>query len=128
MKVTTVRFSEELWAAVSAEAARAGVSASQFIREAALARAAGAAGARGEVVFDSYAATVGEVERAPELERPPELEPDRQRAIQSALSALTRALSGTARDDAEALRAESRQARRTSEQRRAARERSRRST
>ena len=40
MKVTTVRFSDELWATIQAEAELAGVSASQFIREAALARAA----------------------------------------------------------------------------------------
>lgn len=55
MKVTTVRFGEDLWATISAEAERAGVSASQFIREAALARAAAAAGARGLSPFEMTA-------------------------------------------------------------------------
>jgi hypothetical protein len=48
MKVTTVRFGADLWALLEAEAANAGVSVSQYIREAALARAAFAAGARAE--------------------------------------------------------------------------------
>jgi hypothetical protein len=122
MKVTTVRFSEDLWAAVSAEAALSGVSASQFIREAALARAAAAAGARGEALFDTFSSTLDEVERGAPLP------PDRQRDVQAALSLLGRALTGTTRDEAEALRAESRQARRASEERREARARARRST
>jgi Ribbon-helix-helix protein, copG family len=49
MKVTTVRFGEDLWALLEHEAARAGVSVSQYVREAALARAAFAAGARADV-------------------------------------------------------------------------------
>ena len=49
MKVTTVRFGEDLWALLEAEAARAGVSVSQYVREAALARAAFAAGARADM-------------------------------------------------------------------------------
>ena len=48
MKVTTLRFGEDLWALLEREAARSGTSVSQYIREAALARAAFAAGARGE--------------------------------------------------------------------------------
>ncbi len=48
MKVTTVRFGVDLWRLIEAEAATAGVSASQYIREASLARAAAAAAARGE--------------------------------------------------------------------------------
>jgi hydroxymethylglutaryl-CoA reductase len=48
MKVTTVRFGVDLWGLLDAEAARVGVSVSQYIREAALARAAAAAAARGE--------------------------------------------------------------------------------
>ena len=122
MKVTTVRFSEDLWAAVAAEAERSGVSASQFIREAALARAAAAAGSRGEAIFDSYSSAMDEVGRGPEIQE------GHQREVQSALSTLSRALSGTTRDDAEALRAESRQARHASEQRRAARARTKRPT
>ncbi|HEX6714535.1 MAG TPA: hypothetical protein VF066_14170 [Thermoleophilaceae bacterium] len=124
MKVTTVRFSEDLWAAVAAEAALAGVSASEFIREAALARAAAAAGARGEFLFNSYSSAVKEVYRGPSLPA------DRQRELHEALSMLSRALAGTARSDAEALRAESRQARGVAKARaaRAREERARRST
>jgi hypothetical protein len=48
MKVTTVRFGADVWALLEHEAASAGVSVSQYIREAALARAAAAAAARGE--------------------------------------------------------------------------------
>jgi hypothetical protein len=48
MKVTTIRFGVDLWRLLEGEAARAGVSASQYIREAALARAAAAAAARQE--------------------------------------------------------------------------------
>ena len=46
MKVTTVRFGADLWALLEREAALAGVSVAQYVREAALARAAFAAGAR----------------------------------------------------------------------------------
>jgi hypothetical protein len=48
MKITTVRSSVDLWRLLEVEAAVAGVSVSQYIREAALARAAAAAAARGE--------------------------------------------------------------------------------
>jgi hypothetical protein len=122
MKVTTVRFSEDLWAAVAAEAALSGVSASQFIREAALARAATAAGARGEALFDSFASTFDEVESGASLP------PDRQHDVHAALAVLSRALTGATRDEAAALRAESRQARRSSEERREARARAKRPT
>ena len=52
MKATTVRFGPDLWALLEAEAARVGVSVSQYIREAALARAAFAAGARADLPSD----------------------------------------------------------------------------
>src|SRR4051794_3403695 len=102
MKVTTVRFSEDLWATIQAEAELAGLSASQFIREAALARAAAAAGARGETAFD--ADPLRELARAVSDETPSDVE--------TALSVLARAASGSLRSDSEALRAESRQVRR----------------
>jgi predicted Zn-dependent protease len=103
MKVTTVRFSDDLWAAITAEAEMAGVSASQFIREAALARAAAAAGARGELPFPSFAATVDQANASVSGEGD----------IHGALSTLSRALAGSIRSESEALRAESQQARRT---------------
>jgi hypothetical protein len=46
--VTTVRFGVDLWRLLEVEAALAGVSVSQYIREAALARAPGAAATRGQ--------------------------------------------------------------------------------
>jgi hypothetical protein len=71
MKATTVRFGEDLWALLADEAARSGVSVSQYIREAALARAAFAAGRRAELpgeLFASWAesalsAEAGEAEK-----------------------------------------------------------------
>jgi hypothetical protein len=103
MKVTTVRFSEDLWEAIGVEAERAGVSASQFIREAALARAAAAAGSRGEVLFDPLAAAV-------QGDDPPWREVGHQPEVQRALAVLSRALTANTRSESEALRAQSRQA------------------
>src|SRR3954471_6175690 len=102
MKVTTIRFSDDLWAAVSAEAELAGLSASQFIREAALARAAAAAGARGEVPFD--AAPVRQVSAGVPQED--------QTDVEAALALLARATSGSLHSDSEALPAQSKQDRR----------------
>jgi hypothetical protein len=48
MRVTTIRFGEDLWRLLEEQAALSGVSTSQYIREAALARAAAAAAVRGE--------------------------------------------------------------------------------
>ena len=55
MKVTTVRFGQDLWQLLEAEAALVGTSVSQYIREASLARAAAAAAARGESPFELLA-------------------------------------------------------------------------
>jgi hypothetical protein len=52
MKVTTVRFGVDLWEFLDREAALVGVSVSQYIREAALTRAAASAAARGEDALD----------------------------------------------------------------------------
>ena len=48
MHQTTVRFSPDLWQALEAECARIGISAAQYVREAALARLSYTAGQRGE--------------------------------------------------------------------------------
>jgi hypothetical protein len=48
MHQTTVRFGPDLWDAVEVECARLGVSAAQYLREAALARLSYSAGRRGE--------------------------------------------------------------------------------
>jgi hypothetical protein len=102
MKVTTVRFSNDLWATIAREAEIAGVSASQFVREAALARAAASAGARGELPFPTYAKTLSQITAAAPAES--------AHAVQQALTLLTRAIAGNIRSDAEALRAQSSQA------------------
>lgn len=60
MKVTTVRFGEDLWRLLEFEASESGVSVSQYIREAALARAAAAARARGTGPFELLAGAVRE--------------------------------------------------------------------
>src|SRR6476661_2518719 len=100
MRVTTVRFGDDLWATITDEAAQVGISASQFIREAALARAAAAAGARGDMPFAASGdKTLREVADAAES-----LPENERRELQRALAAGTR-------DDSEALRGESAQAR-----------------
>ena len=48
MRATTVRFSEDLWQLVDREATAQGISAAQFVRDAALLRAAALMGARGD--------------------------------------------------------------------------------
>jgi hypothetical protein len=49
MRATTVRFSDDLWQLVEREAGVQGISAAQFVRDAALLRAAALMGARGDV-------------------------------------------------------------------------------
>jgi hypothetical protein len=48
MRATTVRFGEDLWAMLEQEAARSGLSAAQFVREATILRLAMLAGMRGD--------------------------------------------------------------------------------
>jgi hypothetical protein len=55
MKVTTVRFGRDLWRLLESEANLVGTSVSQYIREAALARAAAAASLRGDSPFEALA-------------------------------------------------------------------------
>ena len=63
MKSTTVRFGPDLWRLLEREAANAGVPVSQFIRDAALARAVAIAAARGEGPFELLARAVREAMR-----------------------------------------------------------------
>src|SRR5438045_8960311 len=48
MRVTAIRMGDDVWRLLEGEAARVGVSVSQYIREAALSRAAAGAALRGE--------------------------------------------------------------------------------
>jgi hypothetical protein len=59
MHQTTVRFSADLWHEVEREAADAGVSIAQYVREAALARVAYEAGRRGDPGFEAALAHAG---------------------------------------------------------------------
>ena len=71
MKVTTVRFGEDLWRLLEGEAERLGISVSQYIREAALARAAAAVATRGADALEVF----GQMSWPEDLELPedPEL-------------------------------------------------------
>ena len=58
MRATTVRFSDALWTLVEQEADRDGVSAAQYVRDAAVLRAAYAMGRRGDADFERAIARV----------------------------------------------------------------------
>jgi hypothetical protein len=110
MKVTTVRFGADLWALLEREAAVAGVSVSQYVREAALARAAFAAGTRAGAPEEllaawSHGTLTGEHAAARHAA-------DTQRLI----AALTRSQTRETIQEATALRGETRQARRKAHQ------------
>jgi len=102
MKVTTVRFGTDLWALLETEADRVGVSTSQYIREAALARAAAAAAARGASPFDLLAASARDLLRA-------DPDPTERRAAGRALAALARSVADESVSDARAVTAQSEQ-------------------
>lgn len=65
MRATTVRFSDDLWQLVEREAVVQGISAAQFVRDAALLRAASLMGARGdeEAILDIQAVARGQLRR-----------------------------------------------------------------
>jgi uncharacterized protein (DUF1778 family) len=107
MKVTTVRFSEDLWETITREAEVAGVSASQFIREAALARAAAAAGAREEMSFLRLSPTPSVHQTPPRDEATPTEGTLKDLAVTSAVNL---AKAADIRSESRALRAESQQA------------------
>src|SRR4051794_35472393 len=100
MKVTTLRFGQDLWNLLEREAELAGVSVSQYVREAALARASASAGARGDIPFDGLRGSAREVASG---------SMGRRHDIEMALAALARALAADKRDSATALRGESEQ-------------------
>src|SRR3954454_11975129 len=59
MHQTTVRFGPDLWQALEAECARLGMSAAQYLREAALARLSYMAGQRGDGGYERVLADAG---------------------------------------------------------------------
>lgn len=106
MKTTTVRLGGDLWALLDVEAARAGVSVSQYMREAALARAAFAVGARGGTppeLLCAWAGTLFDGER---------VSVDHAANTDRLLAELKRSRYREQREEAAAVRAESRQAQR----------------
>jgi len=60
MHQTTVRFGPDLWRELEVEAARAGVSVAQYVRDAALMRVAYTRGREGDPHFDAAIARVEE--------------------------------------------------------------------
>lgn len=60
MRATTVRFGEDLWAMLEKEAARSGLSAAQFVREATILRLAMLAGIRGDESARATLATIAQ--------------------------------------------------------------------
>jgi hypothetical protein len=106
MKVTTVRFGTDLWALLESEAARVGVSTSQYIREASLARAAASAAGRVEAPFELLAGALRETSSARDAA------PAYRRAAEEALGALARLDASEQRSQSAALIGQSEQAQR----------------
>lgn len=65
MRATTVRFGEDLWAMLEQEAARSGMSAAQFVREATILRLAMLAGMRGDEAAQTTLAAVAQQAQRP---------------------------------------------------------------
>ena len=104
MKTTTIRIGTDLWALLESEAQHVGVSVSQYIRDAALARAAFAAGARVGAPPDLLARWTEGVFGA--VGSPPGHSTD----ARLLLAALQRSVARDHRESAVALRAEAQQA------------------
>jgi hypothetical protein len=81
MHQTTVRFGPDLWSALETECARLGLSAAQYLREAALARLAYTAGRRGEQEYELALVDAGAAAIAPEL--PPDTGPEPERTVRA---------------------------------------------
>jgi Mobilization protein NikA len=106
MKVTTVRFGEDLWRLLEDEAEQVGISVSQYIREAALTRAAAAVTARG----DDPLGILGQMSSPASADRPAEPKPAKP------LNERAASMADELRSEANALSAQSRQAIRHSRQ------------
>lgn len=110
MRVTSLRMGDDLWRLLEAEATRVGVSVSQYVREAALARACAAMGARGEDPLGLLGRLAGAAQ-ATTTDRPsPDHDERRDRAFAHATDVRGSAL--VIQESALAIKAESQQARR----------------
>jgi hypothetical protein len=105
MRVTTVRFGEDLWKLLHSESQRAGVSVSQYIREAALARAAFAAGSRAEAPQELLARWTESTLQEKDV-------PNRGPDAKLLVAALTQILSEDEREASRAVQAQSKQVQR----------------
>src|SRR4051794_17326815 len=115
MHQTTVRFGPDLWAALEVECGRLGVSAAQYLREAAVARLSYTAGRRGEDDFEHALVRAGAApERLPAVP-----EPVAEVATAPQLVAAARTASSEQADAARAVTAQSELVRRRSERIRA---------
>lgn len=109
MRVSAIRFGSDLWRLLEEEALRVGVSVSQYVREAALARASAAAAARGEDPLEVLAGTAraSRKDGSSAAAAPPGA-PDTGPVLSSARD--IRSQAQATRGDAQAVRAQSRQA------------------
>ncbi|MDP8943199.1 MAG: GAF domain-containing protein [Actinomycetota bacterium] len=80
MRATTVRFSEDLWDLLEREAARQGISAAQFVRDASILRAAFLIGKRGDPEAE---ATIEQIARGKREEERPQGERELLAAIRA---------------------------------------------
>ena len=113
-KIATLRLSHDVARAIESEAALAGVSASQFIREAALARASAAIAARGSGDVSLLGAATRQTLSPGSVEL---------RQAERTISAFLRTANSQDRETMRALRAEGTQAVKHSRERRTARNR-----
>ncbi len=110
MRVSAVRMSDDLFRLLESEAHRVGVSVSQYVREAALARAVAAAARRGEDPYDVLARAAGQADSGPGAE----WRQRRRSAIEQAR--MLRGQASEAVDSAHAVIAESEQTSRRRDQ------------
>src|SRR5437588_1510205 len=106
MRTAAIRMGDDLWRLLESEAARLSVSVSQYVREAALARASAAASARGQDPFDLLA----EAAQRDGARRDEPAQADSWADSADSRAARARAAARDARDDSRAVRAESAQA------------------
>jgi hypothetical protein len=87
MHQTTVRFSSDLWEAVESECKRLGVSAAQYLREAALARLTYTAAKRGDIAYDVALESAGVAAGSPAQPFSQETSAATQDALENELAA-----------------------------------------